>query len=55
MHFKYRAGVSGLCGHIGLYEHILPWRESEDLPRIEHRREPPEAATCSDAVKVDSR
>src|SRR5262249_30429768 len=22
---------------------ILPWRESEDLPRIEHRREPPEA------------
>jgi hypothetical protein len=23
-------------------EHILPWRESEDLPRIEHRREPPE-------------
>src|SRR4029453_684420 len=25
-----------LCGH-------LPWRESEDLPRIEHRREPPEA------------
>src|SRR5262245_47202918 len=21
---------------------ILPWRESEDLPRIEHRREPPE-------------
>jgi hypothetical protein len=22
---------------------ILPWRGSEDLPRIEHRREPPEA------------
>jgi hypothetical protein len=34
---------------------ILPWRESEDLLRIEHRREPPEAATCSDAVKADSR
>src|SRR5262245_24361990 len=21
----------------------LPWRETDDLPRIEHRREPPEA------------
>ena len=34
---------------------ILPWRKNEDLPRIEHRREPPEAATCSDAVEADSR
>src|SRR5262245_22508405 len=34
---------------------LLPWRESEDMPRIEHRREPPEAATCSNAVKADSR
>jgi hypothetical protein len=32
----------------------LPWRESEDLPRIEHRREP-SGATCSDAVLADSR
>src|SRR5262245_26397456 len=34
---------------------ILPWRESEDLHRIEHRREPSERATCSDAVKAGSR
>jgi hypothetical protein len=33
---------------------ILPWRESEDLPRIEHRGEPP-GATCSDAVEADKR
>jgi hypothetical protein len=33
----------------------LPWRESEDLPRIERRREPPEAGECSDAVEADSR
>jgi hypothetical protein len=33
---------------------ILAWRENEDLPRIEHRLEPP-GATCSDAVKADSR
>jgi hypothetical protein len=33
---------------------ILPWHESEDLPRIENRGEPP-GATCSDAVEADKR
>src|SRR5215510_12336702 len=33
---------------------LLPWRENEDLLRIEHRRVPPRA-TCSDAVEANSR
>jgi len=32
-----------------------PWREPQDLHRIECRRDPPEGATCSDVVKADSR
>ena len=37
-----RAGVSGLPRSCLAYdEDILSWRESENLPRIEHCREPP--------------
>ena len=34
---------------------ILPWRESEVLPKIEHAVNRRRRATCSDAVKAKSR
>ena len=37
-----REGKDHTCKAVE-HPNILPWRESEDLPRIEHRREPPEA------------
>jgi len=45
-----------IVGYDNIQPQVVPaWRETRDLNRIEHRRDPAEGATCSDAVEADGR